>query len=261
MDKANQLLSQISGVPKSLKGLSNIRFYLQNFLFKKLYGLELKHNPFMPGLEVKYALEEASKLNSKLVFMGSEFSEETGNKILHDNRFTLFKYLYRYLSMNNDYKHEIFSNSMILKNKGLRQFSESMMDIKTVNWFIQTSRILFPELTRILVDHKDEEIFKFINANRGKKMVAIVNQHHMPGIEQHWCNTFGTVPTLGNHLNHEFINPIGDMPIREMLLDKMYHVIKREVGSSRLRSSPASFTNEINIYHREFNHQYEHRNM
>ena len=261
MDKANEVLSQISGTPKSLKGLTNIRFSLQNFLFKKINGLNLNHNPFIPGLEVKYAIEEASKLNSKLVFMGPELSEETANKIKHDKRFTLIKFLYRYFSMSNDYKFELFSNKTIMLNKGIRQFSESMMDIKSINWFIQTSRILFPELTRILVDQKDEEIFKFINANKGKKMVAIVNQHHMPGIEQHWCNTFGTVPTLGNHLGNEFINPIGDMPIREMLLDKMYHVIKREIGSSRLKSSPASFTNEINVYHREFNHQYEHRNM
>ena len=58
--------------------------FLQNLLFKKINGLDLNHNPFIPGLEVKYALEEASKLNSKLVFMGPELSEETANKIKHE---------------------------------------------------------------------------------------------------------------------------------------------------------------------------------
>ena len=41
----------------------------------------------------------------------------------------------------------------------------------------------------------------------------------------------------------------------------MYHTIMREIKSNRLKAPPASFTNDINIYHREFNHQYEHRNM
>lgn len=261
MDKANRHLSELVGVPKRLNGLKGIRFQMFNFLVKSLFGLPVSYNPFLPGLEVKYALEEAKRLNSKIVFLDSEFNDITANKILHDKRTTLLGFFINYLNMRTTYKMENFENHSIISNKGFSSFCESSMDSKTMNWFIKTVEFLFPEIKRIFVDQKDEELFKKIIENKGKKMVAIVNQHHMEGLEHHWCNSYGTVPTFNNEFALEEINPIGDMPLRKMLYDQMYHVIKREIKSSRLRASPSSFTNDINVYHREFNHQYEHRNM
>jgi len=41
----------------------------------------------------------------------------------------------------------------------------------------------------------------------GKKIVAVVNQWHMPGIESHWRHTTKTIE------KKEPINPIGDFDI------------------------------------------------
>mmetsp|Transcript_8923 Transcript_8923/g.9272 ORF Transcript_8923/g.9272 Transcript_8923/m.9272 type:complete len:381 (-) Transcript_8923:118-1260(-) len=261
MDKANNHLSQLVGVPQKLKGLSGLRFQMFNYFAKIVFSLPLEFNPFLPGLEVKYTLEEATKLNSKIVFLEHEFNDITANKIKHDRRFTIIKAFSRLLGLRYHYHAEANENRGIIQNKGFKSFCESSMDSRTLNWYIKVLEIVAPEMKRIFVDQKDEELFKKIQDNHGKRMVAVVNQHHMEGIEHHWCNSFGTVPTYNNPLALEKINPIGDMPLRRMLYEQMYHVIKRDVKTSRLRSSPASFTNDINIYHREFNHQYEHRNM
>ena len=89
-------------------------------------------------------------------------------------------------------------------------------------------------------------------------MVAVVNQIHMEGLEHHWCYSYGTKPR-----NHRFeeIDPIGDFDLRELLTDQLYHVVMREIKSSRFKAPPASYSNIITPYFRESNFQYEHRNM
>lgn len=89
-------------------------------------------------------------------------------------------------------------------------------------------------------------------------MVVLVNQIHMEGLEHHWCHTYGLTP---RNVRHEEINPIGDMPLRELLFENMYHVITRDIKTSRTKSTPASYTNFIYPYWREGNQQFEHRNM
>lgn len=261
MDQAAPILKKT--IPNRLvKGFSfeTLRFHLFNVTFKTILGLELGYNPFTPGLEVKYALEEAEKLNSKVVFLGNEIDEITQNRIAHERRFTLGKVLWKSIRTNQHYAHEINDFVSMVTNNGIKKYLESFMDSRQMAWLIGFTQQYFPEYKRIFVDRKDEDIFQQIIANKGKKMVAVVNQHHMEGISHHWCNSFGQRPTFNTYFT-ERINPIGDMKLREMLYKHMYHVIMRDIKSSRMRASPASFTSEINIYHREFNHQYEHRNM
>lgn len=89
-------------------------------------------------------------------------------------------------------------------------------------------------------------------------MVAVVNQIHMEGLEHHWCHSYGQTPRNVRHAN---INPIGDMDLRSSMFSNMYHVIMRDIKSSRTRTPVASYSNLIIPYFRESNFQYEHRNM
>lgn len=41
----------------------------------------------------------------------------------------------------------------------------------------------FPEVKRIFIDNKDAELFEAIDQAEGKRIVAVVNQWHMEGIE------------------------------------------------------------------------------
>lgn len=89
-------------------------------------------------------------------------------------------------------------------------------------------------------------------------MVVVVNQIHMEGIEHHWCYSFGQTPRNQPFRN---IDPIGDMNLRQILYEQMYHVITREIKCAHHKSTPASISNFIVTIYRESNPQYEHRNI
>jgi hypothetical protein len=48
-----------------------------------------------------------------------------------------------------------------------------------------------------------------------KKIVAVVNQWHLEGIEHNWCSRYGQMPRMVAF--PEPINPIGDLNLREGL--------------------------------------------
>ena len=92
-----------------------------------------------------------------------------------------------------------------------------------------------------------------------QKIVVVVNQWHMEGIEHHWCSHFGQQPR--SVIFDEPINPIGDLNLRDGLFQRMYNNLHREIASSYNRSHPATYADWIIGYHREANWQYEHRDM
>ncbi len=73
-------------------------------------------------------------------------------------------------------------------------FTEKCLDSSMMNWFIQSTDIFFPKFKKILVDEKDEDLFRQIDNATGENVVVIVNQWHMEGIEHHWAHRYGQVP-------------------------------------------------------------------
>jgi len=94
---------------------------------------------------------------------------------------------------------------------------------------------------------------------KDKKIVAVVNQWHMEGIEHLWAHEYGMLPRSQSIT--EEIDPIGDMPLKEGLFDMLYNAFQRELKNAHSNTTPASYSNMMNTYHREQNWQYEHRNM
>jgi len=58
-------------------------------------------------------------------------------------------------------------------------------------------------------------LFIDIDRSDAKKIVAVVNQWHLEGIEHNWCQRYGQLPR--SVILDEPINPIGDMNLREGL--------------------------------------------
>ena len=98
---------------------------------------------------------------------------------------------------------------------GPQAFSEKCLDSSDTNWFVQSTDVFFPALKKICVDEKDEDLFRHIDGAEGEKIVVLVNQWHMEGIEHHWAHRYGQVPRSVQFA--EGINPIGDMDLREGL--------------------------------------------
>ena len=73
-------------------------------------------------------------------------------------------------------------------------YTEKMLDANKMNWMIQSADIFFPKIKKIMVDERDEDLFKQIDSTQGEKVVAVVNQWHMEGIEHHWAHRYGQIP-------------------------------------------------------------------
>ena len=74
---------------------------------------------------------------------------------------------------------------------GPSAFTEKCLDTYSTNWFIQCTDIFFPKLKKIMVDERDEDLFRQIDQSKGEKIVVLVNQWQMEGIEHHWCHRYG----------------------------------------------------------------------
>ncbi len=133
------------------------------------------------------------------------------------------------------------------------------MDQYMTNWFIKSTELYFPEVKRIFVDKKDQNLFRKIEKSNAKRVVAVVNQWHMEGIEHYWCHAYGQKPRSVQF--DEEINPIGDMDLRRGLFDMLWNAMQRQVKSAHSKSTPLTFSNMIIGYHRETVFHYEHRDM
>ena len=100
-----------------------------------------------------------------------------------------------------------------------------------MNWYIQSASTFFPQFKRIFVDEKDEDLFEQIDKHSGEKIVVLVNQWHLEGIEHHWCNRYGQLPRSVEF--PEGIDPIGDMNLCEGLFQRLYNNLGREVASAK----------------------------
>mmetsp|Transcript_26442 Transcript_26442/g.30573 ORF Transcript_26442/g.30573 Transcript_26442/m.30573 type:complete len:170 (+) Transcript_26442:638-1147(+) len=139
-------------------------------------------------------------------------------------------------------------------------YTETAVDNYTINWHIKRLEILLPAFKRIFIDKRDMALYKVITKNtKGKRIVAIVNQWHMEGIEHMWAHEFGQMPRSVKIQDE--IDPIGDMDLRKGLFNRLYNAFQREYKSAHSKSVPSSFSDIMNTYHREQNWAYEHRNM
>lgn len=102
-----------------------------------------------------------------------------------------------------------------IQNSTPSQFSEKCLDQYKINWYIQNLDIYFPQLKRIFIDKRDEDLFKTIDSAPEKKIVVIVNQWNMEGVEHNWAARYGQLPRSVHF--PEGINPIGDMDLRDGL--------------------------------------------
>ena len=128
-----------------------------------------------------------------------------------------------------------------------------------INWYIQCADIFFPNFKRTFIDKRDEDLFRAIDTCPEKKIVVVVNQWHMEGIEHDWAHRYGQVPRSVHF--PEGINPIGDMNLKNGLFQRLYNALHRDIASANTKTQPVTYADWIIGYHRESNWQFEHRDM
>ena len=140
----------------------NFFFYLNYFLNIYLKGFPSDFHPFIPGLEMKFALEGAEKLNSKIILGGLELDETTLFALLTEKRMDfIFTYLNSLFSLHNKlWKNEYQDHYKILHTHGGEAFAENM-DRSRLNWFVKLFEKIAPYRKKIIIDQKDER-YRFV---------------------------------------------------------------------------------------------------
>ena len=150
-----------------------------------LAGFPSDFHPFAPGLETKVALEEAEKVGAKTHFGGVEFDPITKEALRIETRMyahTAFWKSRNFMRTMSAWSTDVDDFQKVLRTRGGEAFAESI-DRSRANLMVQIFNKIAPEQKRILVDLRDERIFRDLYKNcEGEKIVAVVNQWHMQGI-------------------------------------------------------------------------------
>ena len=220
--------------------------YYLFFFISSFIGFPEDFHPFIPGLEMKFALEEAEKLKTKLVLGGLELDTVALNALLVEKRMDFLFMLWRSMvSLNNrHWKTENMDHYNVLYTNGGEAFGENM-DTSRINWFIKIFEKFAPQQKKIFIDQKDSDLFYSLYRLDAKKIVAVVNQWHIPGIEAHWRHTTNTI------LPKEPINPVGDFDISEYMETNVINDKLREIVSKTSKSEPATWSNFVGNYIKE----------
>lgn len=245
----------------SRTALFKARFWMYGMLFKWHFGVTKEFNFARPGLEMKFACEEAEKQGVPVQFLGPEFDQDTWVRLHHETRMNVPHYFYKTIQYwgHANYRKERQEVLSRMANSEPSQFTEKCIDPFLLNWYVQCMDIYFPKFKKIFIDQRDDDIFKAIDKSNGKKIVVVVNQWHMEGIEHNWAFRYGQMPRSITFT--EGINPIGDMNLKQGLFERFYNALHREIASSNIGGTPVTYADWIIGYHRESNWQYEHRDM
>lgn len=203
-------------------------------------------DPFTPGLEVYKTLDYAVKNQKKVYYMGGVFNDHVLGAMQHEKRMDVIFLLTRYFTSlsNQTWKDEARDIWGLMSIHSFSGFTEQVDDY-TINWFINYFEKLAPHQKRILIDMMSEEIYRTIYKEMdGQKIVALVNQWHMPAIEHMWRTNTGTAEVS------EPINPIGDFDMNLMQEDNVVNEYLRRLKSKNSKSEPATTGNYITHYHK-----------
>ncbi len=90
--------------------------------------------------------------------------------------------------------------------RGGEAFAESI-DRSRINFLVGLLSKSAPKQKQILIDQRDERIFRDLYSLKAKNVVAVVNQWHLEGVETHWRRATGTEVVVPAE------SPVADMDI------------------------------------------------
>mmetsp|Transcript_81380 Transcript_81380/g.94873 ORF Transcript_81380/g.94873 Transcript_81380/m.94873 type:complete len:440 (+) Transcript_81380:25-1344(+) len=242
LDSANQFK-----VDNFFRGmLFKLRFYPWLVVLNLIKRFPSDFHPFTPGLEMKYAIEEGQKAGAKVVFGGLALDPSTVHGLYLERRMGPFGLFWRYtVSLHNElWQREYRDQYTMLEQHGGESYSETL-DRQTTNWWNKLFEKYAPRQKKIIVDQRDERIFVDLYKSKGKKIVAVVNQWHLEGIEAFWRHTTGT------EAKKSPINPVGDFDIDGHQEQNLINDALREIVSELGYTEPATWQNYLTTYHKE----------
>lgn len=140
-------------------------------------------------------------------------------------------------------QYDDFMNTLHVR--GGEAFAESV-DRSRINFIVGLISKAAPKQKNILVDQRDERIFREIfDMKQHKNIVAVVNQWHMEGIETHWRRLTNT------SIDPPQLSPVADMDIDEIQEKVLVNEYLRERASEVGKTEPATWQDYLTNYHKE----------
>lgn len=211
-------------------------------------GLSDDFNPFTPGLETYYACRYSCRNDIPKYYGGIEFDPITIEALRQEPNLyphTLFwRGIRKSFGIASSWatQYDDFMNTMHVR--GGEAFAESI-DRSRINFLVGFLSKVAPLQKKILVDQRDERIFRELYSLKHKNIVAVVNQWHMEGVETHWRRATGTVEEKAQ------LSPVADMDIDAMQEKLLVNEWLREYTSSVTKSEPATWQDYLTNYHKE----------
>jgi hypothetical protein len=153
------------------------------------------HHLFVPGLEIKFALDYAEASKSQIFFAGEEFNRETHMRLKMQKELdVIWPFIKHVFTQNQHWRYEVSDAGRLLQFCSLKDLAENHFNKDVVSWWVRYFERMFPGQKQSLVDQRDEEMFVAIERNmKGAKKLAVVNQWHMEGVEKLWRLSHGIV--------------------------------------------------------------------
>jgi len=143
------------------------KFYPWAFLntLELPFHTESGASPFYPGLEVFYALDNATQNKKPIHYMGGVINESTLAGLAHERRMNLIPQIWRKFKIKHNYhSSEISDLKDMIAIRGIENLSEHLDDehmALLVYHFNKTN----PYQKPIMIDNENERLFKHIYEN------------------------------------------------------------------------------------------------
>lgn len=161
----------------------------------------------------------------------------------------MLPFRFRIMGFESSIKHEYDDFKSVLLVRGGEAFAESF-DKYRANFLVHLLNIVAPEQKKIIIDLKDESLFHKIYQASGDKIVAVVNQWHVTGIEERWRRATGTENADAPE------SPVVDMDIDALQESHIINEYLRNRASKISHTEPATGHDYITQYTKE-NFEYE----
>ena len=80
---------------------------------------------------------------------------------MHETRMNLPDYfIKRFQYQSSLWTRETVANSQILAMSSPQSYTEKILDANKMNWYIQSTDIFFPKIKKIMIDERDEDLFR-----------------------------------------------------------------------------------------------------
>jgi hypothetical protein len=128
--------------------------------------------------------------------------------------------------------------------RGGEAFAESIDKFRS-NFMVYILDTIAPHQKRVLIDDRDDALFHQIYREaKGDKIVAVVNQWHVTGIEQRWRRLTGTELEVEE-------SPVVDMDIDAVQERYLINEWLRDRASKVTKSEPATDRDYSTMYTKE----------